>query len=111
MPHCAVIGCFNTSKPGRKKVSFHRFPLKQPHIAEQWLKNLNRPGFVPNENSYICGEHFEKDCFEPDMFSKYGLKPKAHTILKPGSIPTLFTINIDPEIGQRKRSESPPQVS
>ncbi|XP_076148074.1 uncharacterized protein LOC143132435 isoform X2 [Alosa pseudoharengus] len=38
----------------------HRFPgrAQDEDIRQKWVKNINRQGWVPNNNSRVCGIHF-----------------------------------------------------
>ncbi|XP_064605165.1 uncharacterized protein LOC135470263 isoform X4 [Liolophura sinensis] len=75
MPSCSAIGCSNTSRSIAKdrKVTLHRFPVRNEELAQLWVFNMNRDGFVPNKNSRLCSDHFLPDCFEEDKYAKYGL--------------------------------------
>ncbi|XP_021373039.1 THAP domain-containing protein 1-like [Mizuhopecten yessoensis] len=53
---CIVYKCANQFDRS-KKVSFFRFP-KDKLKRKTWIKALNRDGWVPNESSWICSEHF-----------------------------------------------------
>ena len=75
MVYCAAIGCANTSnkkggtvgKDG-KKVTFHRFPLKDKKLLKEWLIKMKRNDFglpfKPNADSKMCSEHFVQSDFK-----------------------------------------------
>ncbi len=64
--HCFAFGCNIT----QKGLSFHNFPHKNPGLLKLWLAKLNRKA-IPNKYSKLCGEHFEVECFEEDLYDKY----------------------------------------
>ncbi|KAM9463287.1 lethal(3)malignant brain tumor-like protein 2 [Clarias gariepinus] len=86
--HCVAFGC---RKSYRDNVSMFRFPKDHGDFLK-WEKQVQktRHKWVAKTHSFLCSEHFSKDCFEPrpttvtkNMGSK-GLK------LKEGAIPTIF---------------------
>lgn len=89
MPNsCVAYGC---GKSYRDNVSMFRFPKDRSEF-QKWEKQVQktRHKWVAKTFSFLCSEHFSKDCFEPrptmvtkTMGSK-GLK------LKEGAIPTIF---------------------
>lgn len=69
---CAAYGCVNSSIKQicrEKKVGLHRFPLKNKDLLKKWVVNIKREGFVPNEHSVLCSEHFEAECFDLQPFT------------------------------------------
>ena len=95
MPTCIAFGCSNNSqnkKDSTSSVSFFRFPLKNHQLLKQWLDHLNRK-YEPTENTRLCSEHFEANCFEGDLFHKFSsaLESKIpRRKLKPDAVPTIF---------------------
>lgn len=86
--HCVAYGC---GKSYRDNVSMFRFPKDRSEF-QKWEKQVQktRLKWVAKTSSFLCSEHFSRDCFEPrptivtkTMGSK-GLK------LKEGAIPTIF---------------------
>ncbi|KAF7709366.1 uncharacterized protein LOC124383076 [Silurus meridionalis] len=53
---CVVAGCRNRSTPGTA-LSFYRFP-RDPERKQRWIAAVNRKGWVPNEGSRLCSNHF-----------------------------------------------------
>ncbi|XP_076453731.1 THAP domain-containing protein 1-like [Babylonia areolata] len=85
---CAAWGCFNRQKKGK---SFHRFP-KDEERRRQWVAALKREGFQATDYSRICGDHFEKQCYNPSG------------LLKHTAVPTLFNFpaHLQKEVKPRK---------
>lgn len=59
---CVVACCSNTHKDG---VSLFKFPANEV-IRMKWVKGdqTTRACCQPSEYSYVCSEHFTKDCFK-----------------------------------------------
>lgn len=60
---CVVAGCRNRRTPGTA-LSFYRFP-RDPERKQRWIAAVNREGWVPNEGSRLCSNHFisgKKSC-------------------------------------------------
>lgn len=97
MPNfCASYGCSNNSSKvecKEKKISFHRFPVKNSVLLSTWMIKMKREYYVPTEHSRICSDHFEKDCF---------VYQKDKRILKSDAIPTLFSFR--PEKSRRPKT-------
>ncbi|XP_041930409.1 uncharacterized protein LOC121694347 isoform X2 [Alosa sapidissima] len=77
---CSVFNCSNSSNkitiwkkkqcerhklprvdcPCLVPYGLHRFPgrAQDEDIRQKWVKNINRQGWVPNNNSRVCGIHF-----------------------------------------------------
>ena len=89
MGFCSVPGCSNRS--GRDSTSFHKFPLKNAKLLQQWIHNIKRKDFTPTKYSKVCGEHFTKECFVPDksVFCP-SLKPLPYKQLRSDAVPTVF---------------------
>uniref|UniRef100_A0A8C5D2I7 THAP domain-containing protein 1 n=1 Tax=Gouania willdenowi TaxID=441366 RepID=A0A8C5D2I7_GOUWI len=65
--------------------STHAFPLNNPALCKQWVKNVGREDFIPSKTSRLCSAHFEESCFQVDIAKK----------LKPDAVPTRpFTISL-----------------
>lgn len=60
--------------------TLNRFP-KDPERQRSWLHALRRVDFKPTASSVLCGDHFDKACFD---------RTGQRTRLKEGSIPTVF---------------------
>ena len=52
--------------------------------------NKTRAQWKATEHSYLCSEHFTKDCFEVDsaIAAQFGIKKRK--ALKPGAVPSIF---------------------
>ncbi|KAM9486899.1 uncharacterized protein Hap1MRO34_006798 [Clarias gariepinus] len=81
---CVVAGCRNRRTPGTA-LSFYRFP-RDPERKQRWIAAVNREGWVPNEGSRLCSNHFisgkqEKNPRSPDyvpsVFTSAPLSPNA----------------------------------
>ena len=55
---CTAFNCTNRFEKCNKSVVFHKFPLKDSKLCKQWVIATKRDCFIPNEYSYICGDHF-----------------------------------------------------
>lgn len=85
--YCAVYGCSNSSVNtfvDGKRISFHKFPLKDEKLLKTWLVKIKREDFQPNEHSRICSSHFEENCFEYQNFTN-------NRFIKKDSVPTIFS--------------------
>ncbi|XP_051577606.1 ARL14 effector protein-like [Myxocyprinus asiaticus] len=78
---CSATDCSNRFVKG-SEIRFYRFPISKPQLAEQWVRSLGRKNFVPTQNSCLCSEHFQTDCFR-DYNGKLFLREDA--------VPTIFT--------------------
>ena len=70
MVTCGAINCGNSSS--KKKSSdvkgWHKILTLGNLERMKWLHAMRRdPPHPSDENFYICGLHFEDDCFEPDL--------------------------------------------
>ncbi|XP_061433649.1 uncharacterized protein LOC133359216 isoform X4 [Lethenteron reissneri] len=99
MPHCAALGCSNSSrKVFEDKVSFFRFPYTDPGLLRRWCLNIGRKSWWPSRFSRLCSDHFTPDCFEAKFYDdriraideKDPVKYPSSKTLKRGSVPTLF---------------------
>ncbi|XP_043190912.1 uncharacterized protein LOC122394111 [Amphibalanus amphitrite] len=52
---CAAYGC--TSRSGKDKVSFYRFPKDNDRL-NAWVRATRRKNFVPGAGARICSKHF-----------------------------------------------------
>ena len=85
MVYCTAVGCNNNQL---SNTTFHRYP-KDPELRRQWLERAGRSGWKPSTTSVLCGEHFDRDCFNVmDTHSDLNLRTKKS--LKPDAIPTIF---------------------
>ena len=67
---CAAVGRNSRSvgqSESERKLSFHRFPLKNPALLKQWLINVRRKGFMSTEHHILCSEHFVDECFNTGL--------------------------------------------
>jgi len=51
-----VVGCHNVFVKN-SGISFYRFPTDKEK-RERWIAAVKREGWTPNENTWICSEHF-----------------------------------------------------
>lgn len=80
---CSAFGCTNRQTKG-SSVQFHRFPLKNPSLLSQWLKEVRRKNFVPSKYSFICSEHF--------IDTDYQIRPGATVkLLNTNAVPSVFS--------------------
>ncbi|TRY56624.1 hypothetical protein DNTS_011033, partial [Danionella cerebrum] len=75
------VDCSNRFVKG-SEIRFYRFPISKPQLAEQWVRSLGRKNFIPTQNSCLCSEHFQTDCFR-DYNGKLFLREDA--------VPTIFS--------------------
>ena len=63
---CVAAGCSNTHSDN---TSLHKFP-RDPELRLKWEKQVQRTRdkWKATENSFLCSDHFEQDCFEVDSF-------------------------------------------
>ena len=70
MVTCGIINCGNSSR--KKKTidvkSWHKVPTSDKLERMKWLHAMRHdPPYLPDENFYICGLHFEDVCFKQDL--------------------------------------------
>ncbi|XP_059144293.1 THAP domain-containing protein 3-like [Physella acuta] len=97
---CSAVGCTNCdNKPESKErnISFHKFPIKNPNLCNEWAANMKRKNVAINEHIVVCSEHFEEDCFTYQPFTH-------RRFLKTGAVPTKFNL---PETSKRKSFDEP----
>ena len=88
MPHCMVPGCKNASQLCDGSVSFHRIPTDKAK-QKVWLSKIPRANPRPLPYSYVCSDHFSKDCFEISLMEQLtGNKQRRR--LRPEAVPTDF---------------------
>ena len=51
----------------------NRFPVNTEKRAA-WVLATKRKNFVPSSASYICSDHFSKDCFDTSKTSGFCLR-------------------------------------
>ncbi|ESP00249.1 hypothetical protein LOTGIDRAFT_238630 [Lottia gigantea] len=89
MPCCAAVNCkekpipkyLNEEKENDKRITFHKFPGRDPQLFQIWLHNLRREDFTPSRSSSLCSRHFEE---------KYIHRLGGNVTLMKGAIPTIF---------------------
>ncbi|XP_062398549.1 THAP domain-containing protein 1-like [Sardina pilchardus] len=79
MPCCVAVKCSNRTG-GSSKISFFKFPFRDPERLKQWIRNVNRVDWYPTKYSSLCSDHFAPDCFKPNF--RAGLTGYA--------VPTIF---------------------
>uniref|UniRef100_A0A8C5MJG0 THAP domain containing 4 n=1 Tax=Leptobrachium leishanense TaxID=445787 RepID=A0A8C5MJG0_9ANUR len=81
---CSAPNCTNRQGKGcRGRVSFHRFPLKDPARLALWAASLQRNNWSPGPYSFLCSNHFSPDSFVLRMHDQIPL-------LKPTAVPSIF---------------------
>nr|XP_047129336.1 THAP domain-containing protein 2-like [Hydra vulgaris] len=63
----------------------NRFPVN-PDKKAAWVLATKRMNFIPTSASFICSDHFSKNCFDESKTLGYCLRK----YLKPDAIPTIF---------------------
>ena len=97
--------CTNSSDID-KNVSFHKFPKKEANEKRyaEWVRQVKRTRAEWNgptsAHTYICSEHFTKECFETVTQLKEEVGYRNRRQLKSNTVPTLF---------QRTDADSPVQ--
>ncbi|KAM4570618.1 THAP domain-containing protein 6-like [Fundulus diaphanus] len=79
---CAAYGCSNrrTVKTRASGITFHMFP-KNGKMRRLWELALRRDGFVANDRSLLCSEHFRSEDFD---------RTGQTVRLKDGVVPNIF---------------------
>ncbi len=105
MPTCPAIYCRSGYKskgktvPCPERITWHKFPLKNPIMLRKWMKNLSRGNdFSPKPGSRICSLHFKKEDFivisQDERTGRSDRKWKGPELekrrLKPTAYPTVF---------------------
>lgn len=78
---CAAFNCTNRYSSKNKELTFHRFPFSKPDLLVEWMNNVGRAEFKPNQHTVICSDHFKPDCF-----NTWGNRKN----LKHNAVPTVF---------------------
>ncbi|XP_072523059.1 lethal(3)malignant brain tumor-like protein 2 isoform X1 [Salminus brasiliensis] len=89
MPNCcAAYGCGKTHKDN---VTMFRFP-KDLDDFRKWEKQVQRTRrkWYAKGFSFLCSEHFSKDCFEPRSTAVAKAMGFKGLKLKEGAVPTIF---------------------
>ncbi|XP_076856498.1 lethal(3)malignant brain tumor-like protein 2 [Brachyhypopomus gauderio] len=89
MPNrCAAYGC---RKSYGDNVTMFRFP-KHPVEFRKWERQVQKtkPKWVAKTFSFLCSEHFSKDCFEPRPTAVAKVMGFKGIRLKEGAVPTIF---------------------
>ncbi|XP_041829661.1 endothelial zinc finger protein induced by tumor necrosis factor alpha-like isoform X6 [Melanotaenia boesemani] len=81
---CCAINC--TNRPSKKfLVQFFRLPLGDADRLDQWMSNIRRQNWTPNQSSRLCSEHFESHHLSTDS--------RGRTCLKDTAVPTIFSFS------------------
>lgn len=88
MPHCMVPGCKNASQLCDGSVSFHRIPTDKTK-QKIWLSKIPRVNLRSLSYSYVCSDHFSKDCFEVSFMEQLTGNKQRRRLL-PEAVPTEF---------------------
>ncbi|XP_066521367.1 lethal(3)malignant brain tumor-like protein 2 isoform X2 [Hoplias malabaricus] len=89
MPNCcAAYGCGKTHKDN---VTMFRFPKDTDEFCK-WEKQVQRTRrkWFAKGFSFLCSEHFSKDCFEPRSAAMAKAMGFRGLELKEGAVPTIF---------------------
>ncbi|XP_026993553.1 lethal(3)malignant brain tumor-like protein 2 isoform X3 [Tachysurus fulvidraco] len=86
--HCVAYGC---GKSYKDNISMFRFPKDRGEFLK-WQKQVQRTRhkWVAKISSFLCSEHFSKDCFEPRPTTVSKTMGSKGLKLKKGAIPTIF---------------------
>lgn len=95
---CVAAGCSNTHS---HNVSMHQFP-KDPELRLKWEKQVQRTRdkWRATDNSFLCSDHFEADCFNVDSVLAEQMGLKKRRTLKPDAVPTIFVRHVATEQGE-----------
>lgn len=67
MVHCLAVGCSNTYKNSKGRITFHKLP-EDKYRRKQWLAKIKREGELPRpENCRVCSDHFTTEDYERDL--------------------------------------------
>ncbi|XP_070848703.1 THAP domain-containing protein 2-like [Chaetodon trifascialis] len=83
---CAAYGCTNARslQTRTRGITFHKFP-KCSERRRQWKRALRRDGFVANDRSLLCSEHFSNEDFD---------RTGQTVRLRAGAVPTIFNFPV-----------------
>ncbi|XP_046334371.2 uncharacterized protein LOC124116851 isoform X5 [Haliotis rufescens] len=90
MVFCMAFGCSNKNDAYERGVSFHRLPLNQAALLEQWLVSMRLENPHVTQHARVCSDHFSPGCYLPDKKLDLGMGGKRKRLLKPNAVPTLF---------------------
>ena len=87
---CVAAGCCNAHSDS---ISMHKFP--KDWAQEEIRETKSRERWSATENSFLCSEYFEAECFEVDpmLAEQMGLKKR----LKPDAVSTIFVRHVTPQ--------------
>lgn len=79
----SCVACGRTRKQTSKinGITFHHFP-KNEERKKCWLKFINKTNWKPSKNSFLCSEHFTKDCFDRSSRVKVRLRESAIPVIE-----------------------------
>ena len=78
---CVGVGC--TTKRAKREaggITFHRFPLKDPALCQQWIE-ATKMSFHPTIHDQLCTNHFRDE--------DYKSAKRSH--LKEDAVPSVFS--------------------
>ena len=106
MPHwCIAYGCTNSFRKSDNR-SWHRLPLEDKELLNNWLVKIRRTNTPVNQYARICGDHFDGSCFVRCPGS-------TRINLKKGSVPTKFSF-VEEKLPRKAPTDRealpPPQV-
>ncbi|XP_067655067.1 uncharacterized protein [Haliotis asinina] len=101
MVFCMAFGCSNKNDAYERGVSFHRLPLNQKALLEQWLLSMRLENPHVTQHARVCSDHFSPDCYLPDRKLDLGMGGKRKRMLKPNAVPTLFDFHKVSKINSR----------
>ena len=78
-----VPNCTNNSRK-TAGIGYHRVPAEK-RLRQAWVARIRRVNPCSPNNSFVCSEHFTRDCFEENLpglapFYQNKLKPKANSV-------------------------------
>ncbi|XP_056647851.1 THAP domain-containing protein 5-like [Diorhabda sublineata] len=79
---CSAYKCNNVWSPNQD-IQYHRFPLKNPPLLEQWIKAARLENFTPTPHTLICSQHFNKEDYSESTAFKKRLKSNV--------VPSVFS--------------------
>lgn len=107
MVHCCAPGCKNYSSKTKDLevvVSYHKIP-SEPKLQKAWIARLRRENLPPLKNCYVCSEHFEADCFVPDMVEQL-TGNRNRRKLKADAVPSIFNFATSNTETKRRREST-----
>ena len=95
--YCSVKGCRYNNFNTLEQTNFFRFP-KETIQRIAWTKFVNREGWAPKENSYLCQKHF-KNCdviiSSKCVRLKHGTIPELHLPQMDGGVSVVPPPQVD----------------